>query len=85
MTSLPALTLRHIYRLDADLDAPIDLGHAPQGHRRILALTRYTLETDDGQCCTSGRTAYATASRTCSRAWPPARTSTPLSTRSAPR
>jgi hypothetical protein len=39
MTSLPAPTLRHIYRLDADLDAPTDLGHTPQGHRRILALT----------------------------------------------
>src|ERR1700748_1158223 len=38
MTSLPAPRLRHIYRLDADLDAPIDLGHTPQGHRRILAL-----------------------------------------------
>src|ERR1700749_3945657 len=39
MTSLPAPTLRRVYRLDADLDAPIDLGHTPQGHRRILALT----------------------------------------------
>src|SRR3954464_15514921 len=39
MTSLPAPTLRHIYRLDADLGALTDLGHTPQGHRRILPLT----------------------------------------------
>jgi hypothetical protein len=39
MTSLPAPRLRHIYRLDADLGAPTDLGHTPRGHRRILALT----------------------------------------------
>jgi hypothetical protein len=40
MASLPAPKLRHVYRLDADLDAAIDLGHTPQGHRRIVALTR---------------------------------------------
>jgi muconolactone delta-isomerase len=39
MAALPAPELRHIYRLDADLDAPIDLGDTPQGHRRIVALT----------------------------------------------
>jgi hypothetical protein len=39
MTALPAPELRHIYRLDADLEVPIDLGVTPQGHRRIVALT----------------------------------------------
>jgi hypothetical protein len=39
MAALPAPKLRHVYRLDADLDAPIDLGDTPQGHRRIVALT----------------------------------------------
>lgn len=39
MTALPSPTFRHIYRLDAAVDAPIDLGDTPQGHRRIVALT----------------------------------------------
>jgi Protein of unknown function (DUF3237) len=39
MHSLPAPKLRHVYRLDANLDAPLDLGETPQGHRRIVALT----------------------------------------------
>jgi hypothetical protein len=39
MHSLPAPKLRHVYRLDASLDAPLDLGDTPQGHRRIVALT----------------------------------------------
>jgi hypothetical protein len=39
MHSLPAPTLRHVYRLDANVDAPLDLGDTPQGHRRIVALT----------------------------------------------
>ena len=39
MTALPAPKLRHVYRLDADLDAPVDVGDTPQGHRRIVALT----------------------------------------------
>src|SRR5881392_3640573 len=39
MHSLPAPKLRHVYRLDAELDAPVDLGDTPQGHRRIVALT----------------------------------------------
>jgi hypothetical protein len=38
--ALPAPQLRHVYRLDAELDAPVDLGDTPQGHRRIVALTR---------------------------------------------
>jgi len=39
MAALPAPKLRNVYRLDADLAAPIDLGDTPQGHRRIVALT----------------------------------------------
>jgi hypothetical protein len=39
MTTLPTPSLRHVYRLDADLDAPVDLGDTPVGHRRIVALT----------------------------------------------
>lgn len=39
MTDLPAPKLRHVYRLDADLDNPVDLGDTPHGHRRIVALT----------------------------------------------
>ena len=39
MTALPAPTLRHVYRLDAELDVPVDLGDTPQGRRRIVALT----------------------------------------------
>jgi hypothetical protein len=39
MTALPTPRLRHVYRLDAELAAPIDLGATPQGHRRIVALT----------------------------------------------
>jgi hypothetical protein len=119
MAALPAPKLRHVYRLDADLAAPIDLGDTPQGHRRIVALTggraegpdfnaellatggadwqlvrasgssvadiRYTLKPTAGRCSTSSPTAYATASQRCSPGWPPARTSTLPSTRSAPR
>ena len=40
MNALPHPQLRHVYRLDAELDAPVDLGDTPQGHRRIIALTR---------------------------------------------
>ena len=39
MTALPAPKLRHVYRLDADVDAPVDLGDTPDGHRRIIAWT----------------------------------------------
>jgi hypothetical protein len=37
VTALPAPKLRHIYRVDVELDAPVDLGDTPQGHRRIIA------------------------------------------------
>jgi hypothetical protein len=40
MNALPNPGLRHVYRLDAELDAPVDLGDTPQGHRRIIPLTR---------------------------------------------
>ena len=39
MTALPAPKLRHVYRLDVELDAAVDLGDTPQGHRRIVAWT----------------------------------------------
>src|SRR5256885_15797254 len=40
MNALPNPELRHVYRLDAELDAPVDVGDTPQGHRRIIPLTR---------------------------------------------
>src|SRR3979490_3263585 len=40
MNALPNPELRHAYRLDADVDPPVDLGGPPQGHRRIIPLTR---------------------------------------------
>jgi Protein of unknown function (DUF3237) len=40
MNGLPDPELRHVYRLDAELDAPVDLGDTPQGHRRIIPFTR---------------------------------------------
>jgi hypothetical protein len=36
---LPAPALRLIYRLQAQLDAPLDLGDTPSGHRRVIAYT----------------------------------------------
>jgi hypothetical protein len=39
MSALPSPKLRHVYRLDAELGPPADLGDTPQGHRRIVALT----------------------------------------------
>jgi hypothetical protein len=36
---LPDPRLRQIYRLEATLGEPLDLGDTPQGHRRIVALT----------------------------------------------
>jgi hypothetical protein len=39
MTALPSPKLRHVYRVDATLDAPVDLGDTPEGHRRIVAWT----------------------------------------------
>jgi hypothetical protein len=39
MTALPSPQLRHVYRVDATLDAPVDLGDTPEGRRRIIAWT----------------------------------------------
>jgi hypothetical protein len=36
---LPTPALRHVFRLDAELSAPADLGDTPQGRRRVVALT----------------------------------------------
>jgi hypothetical protein len=38
MTDLPTPRLTHVYRLEATLAAPLDLGDLAQGHRRIVAL-----------------------------------------------
>lgn len=39
MSTLPEPELRYVYRLDATLGTPVDLGDTPQGRRRIVALT----------------------------------------------
>ena len=36
---LPAPALRLVYRLRAELAAPLDLGETPNGHRRVIAFT----------------------------------------------
>jgi hypothetical protein len=36
---LPVPKLTHVYRLDATLGAPLELGDVSQGHRRIVAVT----------------------------------------------
>ena len=38
-TQLPAPRLTHVYRLEATLAEPLDLGEIAQGHRRVVALT----------------------------------------------
>jgi Protein of unknown function (DUF3237) len=38
-TPLPDPRLTHVYRLEATLGQPQDLGHVAQGHRRIVPLT----------------------------------------------
>jgi hypothetical protein len=39
MTELPAPGLTHVFRLDATVGAPLDLGETAQGRRRIVPLT----------------------------------------------
>jgi hypothetical protein len=39
LLSLPDPRLTPVYRLDATLGQPLDLGEIPQGHRRIVPLT----------------------------------------------
>ena len=46
-TVLPAPRLRQIYRLEASLGAPLDLGDVTQGHRRIVPLTGGTFTGPD--------------------------------------
>jgi hypothetical protein len=41
---LPDPRLRLVYRLQAELDAPLDLGDTPKGHRRVVAFTGGTFE-----------------------------------------
>jgi hypothetical protein len=36
---LPEPLLTHVYRLEATLGKPLDLGDSPEGHRRIVPLT----------------------------------------------
>jgi hypothetical protein len=36
---LPTPTLRLVYRLQAELAPPLDLGETPHGHRRVIAFT----------------------------------------------
>ena len=43
MFSLPDPRLTPVYRLEATLGQPLDLGEIPQGHRRIVPLTGGTL------------------------------------------
>jgi hypothetical protein len=38
-TRLPVPKLTHVYRLEAELGAPLELGDVSQGQRRIVALT----------------------------------------------
>ena len=40
MNALPEPGFRHVYRLDAELGVPVDLGETPRGHRRIIPFTR---------------------------------------------
>jgi hypothetical protein len=47
VTPLPSPALRLVYRLDAELAAPLDLGDTPQGRRRIIALTAGRAEGPD--------------------------------------
>jgi hypothetical protein len=39
MSQLPEPRLTHVYRLEAALGEPLDLGDVTQGHRRIVPLT----------------------------------------------
>ena len=40
---LPAPSLTLVYRLEATLGQPLDLGDVAQGHRRIVNATAFTL------------------------------------------
>jgi hypothetical protein len=44
---LPHPRLRHVYRLEAQLEPPIDVGSTPLGHRRVLAFAGGRAEGDE--------------------------------------
>jgi hypothetical protein len=44
---LPQPLLRHVYRLEAQLAAPVDIGLTPLGHRRVVAFSGGQAEGDD--------------------------------------
>jgi hypothetical protein len=43
---LPRPRLRHVYRLDVDLEPPVDIGSTPLGHRRVVAFAGGEAEGD---------------------------------------
>jgi muconolactone D-isomerase len=71
MGALPDPELRHAYRLDPELDAPADLGDTPQGHRRIIPLTRGHAEgpTLTLSCCRPAEPTGRSCGRLAAR-WP---------------
>jgi Protein of unknown function (DUF3237) len=48
VTDLPEPRLRPVYRLDAELAPPLELGETPSGRRRVIALTSGRAEGPDG-------------------------------------
>ena len=53
MSRLPEPRLTRVYRLEAALGEPLDLGDVSQGHRRIIPLTggTFTGPSSTGSCC----------------------------------
>jgi hypothetical protein len=43
---LPQPQLRHVYRLEAELESPVDFGLTPLGHRRVVAFAGGRAEGD---------------------------------------
>jgi hypothetical protein len=43
---LPQPRLRHVYRLDVELEPPVDIGLTPLGHRRVVAFAGGRAEGD---------------------------------------
>jgi hypothetical protein len=46
---LPEPRLRHVYRLEAELEPPVDIGLTPFGHRRVIAYAGGQAEGDGFQ------------------------------------
>jgi hypothetical protein len=44
---LPHPRLRHVYRLEAQLEPPVDVGSTPLGHRRVVAFAGGRAEGDE--------------------------------------